>query len=75
MAGDEIVARTESPAAASVGEEHDADSRGRDAKKSVERKTFSLHGDGLIDYLMPLVVHHADHVILMVTSAEPSLQC
>jgi hypothetical protein len=23
----------------------------------------------------PLVVHHADHVIFMVTSAEPSLHC
>ena len=74
MAGDEIIARTESSAAASVGEHHDADSRRRDVEKSVERKTFSLHGDGLIDNLIPLVVHHADHVIFMITSAEPSLQ-
>jgi hypothetical protein len=41
MAGDEIVARAESPAPASMGKEHDAGSRGRDAEKSVERKTFS----------------------------------
>jgi hypothetical protein len=58
-----------------MGEDHDTDSRRRDAEKSVKHKTFSLHGDGLIGYLMPLVVHHVDHVIFMVTSAEPSLQC
>jgi len=57
LAGEEIVARTESPAAASVGEDHDADSRRRDAERSVERKTFSLRGDGLIDYLESVVVH------------------
>jgi len=39
-----------------VGEDHDADSRRRDAERSVERKTFSLRGDGLIDYLESVVV-------------------
>jgi len=74
VTGHKAVAGTEPSAPASVGKEHDADSRRRDAEKSFERKTFSLHGDGLIDYLTPLVVHLADHVIFMVTSAEPSSQ-
>jgi len=57
LAGDEFVARTESPAAASMGEDHDADSPRRDAERFVESKIFSLRGDGLIDYLESVVVH------------------